>query len=128
MTPDDEIQVESLDYLRHLATLADEPDEDPACLCCAWAVGDIISLRKLAAQALCLLRQAHFCSGSAGLSPSGVTDSSGTLDEGRGAADQALSEMETLARILNVPERGCLYSYEVLFGDVQVQEAPSDDQ
>ena len=46
MTPDDEIQVESLDYLRHLATLADEPDEDPACLCCAWAVGDIISLRK----------------------------------------------------------------------------------
>jgi len=38
-------EIESLEYLQQLAELVDEPENDPACVCCAWAVKEIKRLR-----------------------------------------------------------------------------------
>jgi hypothetical protein len=45
-----EINVRSLEYLRHLSRLVDGWEEDSACQCCDWAVEEIERLRAISAK------------------------------------------------------------------------------
>jgi len=42
-------EIRSLDYLRELSRLTDDWENDPACMCCDWAVGEIERLRNAVA-------------------------------------------------------------------------------